>query len=71
MVIVGVCVMPAGYGVGDHRLFVLDFLISSLIGHDLPKIVRAAARRLNTGIPTAERNHINRMEDLITQHRIV
>ena len=49
----------------------LDFLTSSLIGYDPPKIVRAAARRLNTGIPTAERNYINRMEELITQHRIV
>ena len=63
--------MPAGYGIRDHRLFVLDFLTSSLIGHDPPKIVRAAARRLNTGIPTAERNYINRMEELISQHRIV
>ena len=43
--------MPAGYGIGDHCLFVLDFLTSSLIGHEPPKIVRAAARRLNTNIP--------------------
>ena len=26
IVIIGACVMPAGYGIGDHRLFVLDFL---------------------------------------------
>ena len=31
-VMVGACVIPAGYGVGDHRLFVLEFLTSSLIG---------------------------------------
>ena len=34
VVITGACVMPAGYGIGDHRLFVLDFLTSSLVGHD-------------------------------------
>ena len=32
IVLVGACVMPAGCGVDDHRLFVLDFLASSLIG---------------------------------------
>ena len=43
IVITGVCIMPAGFGTGDHRLFVLDFLTSSLVGHNQPKIVRAAA----------------------------
>ena len=52
VVIIGACVMPAGYGNGDHRILVLEFLTSSLIGHDPPKIVRAAARRLNTNIPS-------------------
>ena len=59
VVIIGACVMPAGYGIGDHRLFVLDFLTSSLIGHDLPKIVRAPARRLNNNIPSTELCYIN------------
>ena len=43
----------------------LDFLTSSLIGHDPPKIVRAAARRLNTNIPSDELYYINRLEELI------
>ena len=30
--ITGACVMPVGYGVGDHRMFVVDILTSSLIG---------------------------------------
>ena len=71
VVIIGACVMPAGYGIGDHRLFVLDFLTLSLIGHDPPKIVRAAARCLNTNIPSANRYYINRLEELITKHKIV
>ena len=30
--VTGACVMPCGYGVGDHRLFVVDFKTSSLVG---------------------------------------
>ena len=71
VVIIRACVMPAGYRIGDHCLFVLEFLTSSLIGHDPPKIVRAAARRLNTNIPSAELYYINRSEELITKHKIV
>jgi hypothetical protein len=44
------CVMPVGYGVGDHRLFVVDFAMASMIGTCPPKIVRPALRRLNTKI---------------------
>ena len=71
VVIIGACVIPAGYGIGDHRLFVLEFLTSSLIGHDTPKILRAAAKRLNTNIPSGELYYINRLEELITTHKIV
>ena len=44
------CVMPVGYGVGDHRLFVIDFATASMIGTCPPKIVRPALCRLNTKI---------------------
>ena len=71
VVIIGSCVMPDGYGIGDHRLFVLDFLTLSLMGHDPPKIVRVEARRLNTNIPSSKLNYINRVEELITKHKIV
>ena len=47
VVITGTCVMPVGCGVVDHRMFVIDFLTLSLKGCNPPKIVRAAARRLN------------------------
>ena len=45
------CVMPVGYGVGDHCLFVVDFSTASMISTCPPKIVRPALRRLNTKIP--------------------
>ena len=33
------CVMPFGYGIGDHRAFILDIAIESLVGVDPVKIV--------------------------------
>ena len=58
LVITGACVVPVGFGIGDHCLFVLDFLTSSLVGHEPSKIARAAARRLNSQIPSAEKKII-------------
>ena len=71
VVVTGACVMPAGYGIGDHRAFVLDFLKSSLVGQTPPKIVRAAARRLNTAVPRAASNYVGRLEDLIVDHKLI
>ena len=44
------CIMPVGFGVGDHRLFVVDFTAVSLVGKTPPPIVRPASCRLNTKI---------------------
>ena len=63
--------MLAGFGIGDHRLFVLDFLTSSLVGHDLIKIVRAVVRRQKTLIPSAVKKYLERLENLIMGHKIV
>jgi hypothetical protein len=41
--VVNACIMPAGYGIGDHRLFVVDFRLQSLVGASPPKVVRVAA----------------------------
>ena len=42
-----------------------------MIGHDPPNIVRAASRRINTNIPSGKLYYINRLEELITKHKIV
>ncbi len=48
---VGARVMPAGFGVGDHRLFHVDFRAASSLGAAPPKIICAASRPLDTKIP--------------------
>ena len=35
IVVTGACVMPAGYDMGDHQLFIVDFLTSSLVGSSI------------------------------------
>ena len=36
--------MPFGYGIGDHRLFVVDVQVNSLVGTDPIRVVRPQAR---------------------------
>ena len=67
----GACIMPAGFGIGDHRMFVIDILTASLIGLQPQKIVRPKARRLNTRIPGAASAYQDRFEKLLLQHRII
>ena len=38
------CIMPAGYGIGDHRLFIIDLHTASLVGPGPPRERRAASR---------------------------
>ena len=60
-----------GYGIGDHRMFVVDVLTASLIGCNPPKIVRAATRGLNIMIPDAEAKYVHKLEALIEHHNMV
>ena len=68
--VVNACIMPAGFGVGDHRLFIIDFRLQSLVGACPPKVVRVGARRLNTTIPNAAQRYVQVLEGLITSHRL-
>lgn len=68
--VTGACIMPVGFGVGDHRLFVVDFRKESLLGASPPKIVRAPSRRLNTRIPGAAEKYVATLERLYVEHRM-
>ena len=50
VVVAHACVMPAGYGVGNHRMFVVDFLEESLIGKAPYCIKHFTSHHLNTKI---------------------
>ena len=70
VIVVGACVMPVGYGVGDHRLFIIDFLKSCLVGASPLSIVRSAVRRLNLRIPAAGEDYSDRFEHLVIEHKL-
>ena len=49
--VINACVMPVGYGVGDHCLFVVDFVTALLVGTGCSQqIVQPALCCLNTKI---------------------
>ena len=64
-------IMPAGYGIGDHRLFVIDFATQDLIGINPPKIVRPTSRRLNTTLPGVANRYTKKLDELILRHRLI
>jgi hypothetical protein len=69
--IANLCVMLFGYGVGDHRKFILDVTLVSLIGKTPTKIVCPASRRLNSEIPPCSIAYTKALEDNIVQHCLI
>ncbi len=65
------CVMPFGYGVGDHRAFVLDIPLQSLVGENPVRILRPASRRLNSRLPGCNKAYVRSLEKNIVQHHLL
>ncbi len=65
------CVMPFGFGVGNHRAFILDIPLESLVGINPVKIVRPASRRLNSCLPECGKAYIASLESNIVQQRLL
>ena len=71
VVITGVCVMPAGFGICDHHLFVIDMLMESTVGLEPQRIVRPKTRQLNSKIPAAAAAYRARLKHLLLRHCII
>ena len=71
IVVTGACVIPAGYGVGDHQMFIVDFLTSSLVGNSPPRIAYAGTRRLNTNIHGATSRYAADVEEQVLRHKVM
>ena len=69
--VTGACVMLCGYGIGYHRVFIVDFWTTSLIGDTPPRMIRASARKLNNDIPRVAEKYTDRLQKNIYQHRII
>ncbi len=65
------CVMPFEYGVGDHRVFILDISIEAFVGINPVKIVWPASWRLNSCLPGCNKAYIANLELNITRHHLL
>ena len=71
LVVTNACIIPVGYGVGDHRLFAVDFTAAEFIGKHPPTIGRSAARKLNTNIEGCAEDYNADLGKTIRRHRLM
>ncbi len=72
MVVTHACVMPAGYSMGDHCLFVVDFQEASLIGEASHHIKCFTSRCLNTEVSSGVmQQYLRRLEENLDRHRLI
>jgi hypothetical protein len=72
LVVTHACVMPAGFGVGDHRLFVVDFQEESLIAKAPFQVKRFTSHWLNTKVSSrAVRNYLSQLEKNLEHHQLI
>jgi hypothetical protein len=63
------CVMPVGYGVGDHCLFVVDFATTLLVGTGcVQKIIRPALCCSNTRIKGCAQKYNKALKRNVLRH---
>jgi hypothetical protein len=66
------CIMPVGYGIRDHRMFILDIVKLSLVGGTPFGIQRLVSRQLNTKTPGGgAAKYIAILESSIIRHRLI
>ncbi len=65
------CVMPFGFGVGDHCAFILDIPLESLVGVNPVKIVRPVSCRLNSQLPKCGEVYVENLEANLSRHRLL
>jgi hypothetical protein len=64
-------IMPAGYGIEDHQLFVINFALKDIIRTNPPKIISPASRRLNTKLPCIAAEYSRLLEEKIIKHHLI
>jgi hypothetical protein len=65
------CIMPDGYGIGGHHLFVIDFCVQDVIRQSPLCAVRATSHCLNTKIPRVAMEYVWILEEKVLQHCLI
>jgi hypothetical protein len=60
-----------GYGIGDHRMFIIVFLTSDITGSSPPKVVRPLALRLITNLPGVAKKYNSILKGKVLEHRLI
>ncbi len=68
LTITNVCVLPVGFGAGNHHMFVLDITNHSMIGVEKTPIQCPPQRRLSTRSPRSVHKYNTRLTKMLTQH---
>jgi hypothetical protein len=72
LVVFHACIMPAGFGVGTHRMFIIDFQESSMAGAAPFRVQHFTSRWLNTKVSSgAIQKYIERLEANIAKHHLI
>ena len=64
-----VCVMPFGFGVGNHRAFIIDISLELLVGVNPINVIRPASKQLSSRIPGCAKAYIASLESNIKRHK--
>jgi hypothetical protein len=69
IVILHACVMPAGFGVGKHQMFVIDMQEETVLEIAPFRIKRFTSHRLNTKVSSsATQQYLQGLEEGLTRH---
>jgi hypothetical protein len=60
--------LPSCIGIGDHRVFIVDFTSKSIMGDDLPRVIPATGRLLNCSSNQIKNNYIQMLNQLANRH---
>jgi hypothetical protein len=72
LVVTHACVMPPGFGVGDHHMFIIDSQESSMVGAAPFSVQHFMSRRLNTKVSSgATQKHVERLEANIAKYCLI
>jgi hypothetical protein len=63
--------MPFGFGVGDHRAFILDIPLELLVGVNPVKIIRPVSHCLNNQLPKCGKAYVENLEANISRHHLL
>ena len=67
----GASYLPFDPSLGDHRPVVTDFIQSSVLGLNLPRVVAPEARRLNSKINRIREPYIETLENSFKEARVL